>query len=105
MKSKYLWPKVSALLQLHWEKISVIFFCVKEMPSLFSVHSFVAHLPPGSTTQSSVYRNKKADRALDGRVRQEARFCSFTKEEQNPWWQLNLGKYDTTEGVVLWTNM
>jgi hypothetical protein len=60
--------------------------------------------PTGTATQSSVASDAAAARATDGRTdgSPEKGSLSATAAEDNPWWEVDLGRTAPIERVVLW---
>jgi glucose/arabinose dehydrogenase/azurin/lysophospholipase L1-like esterase len=62
----------------------------------------------GKATQSSTSHNGDAKRAIDGKT--DATYGSGTQthsreNEDNPWWELDLGSENTVESVTVWNRM
>ncbi len=60
--------------------------------------------PSGSATQSSVAGPAAAGRAIDGRTNgvPAGESLALTREEESPWWEVDLGATRPVERVVVW---
>ncbi|MSU56761.1 MAG: DUF1553 domain-containing protein [Pedosphaera sp.] len=59
----------------------------------------------GKASQSSVDYDGPAERAIDGKTDGEfekAKSTTHTREEANPWWEVDLGAEQTLDSVVVW---
>lgn len=60
--------------------------------------------PRGTATQSSIYAEAKPSRAIDGKTEGDYHKDSVahTKEEENPWWQLDLLSSQPIDTLRIW---
>ena len=59
----------------------------------------------GKASQSSVDYDGPAERAIDGNTNgdyEQAKSTTHTREEANPWWEVDLGTEQTLDSVAVW---
>jgi hypothetical protein len=60
--------------------------------------------PKGKATQSSVDYDGPAERAIDGKTNGDfdAKSTTHTKEEKDPWWEVDLGEEKRLDSITVW---
>ena len=58
--------------------------------------------PTGEARQSSTSHNAPAARAIDGKANGSFNSCSCSSEQQDAWWELDLGEEHSVDSIGIW---